>query len=383
MNIYVLNHPTTTHFYSKFDQKNWQVQLVTINDVETFFSEKRMLVSPSFFILPFYYDQHEEWVEKIINYADEKMIPILFVAKKGKALTWTAPSPKHTVFDTIYQTITKKELIRKIRALSVMAIRLLSAKFKEEELQAMKKKMGEDLYLAKKVQQIVLPLPIKDPYVEINGIFEPSNQLSGDIYFWTEIGEGEYGLIIIDVSGHGIHSALISMSMRSLMAGLIKRVKDPCLIAQELNKHMIKLFQVSEKKKLMSPYFTAFIAYIDSNNRVLEYVNAGHPPGMLYQPTTKAFHLLKKGSLAIGLLPKLQIEKETISYLPGTQLLLYTDGLIEAPNTTNIVLLDEMKRGFYRAVERGYENLLESLLLSRMKHSEIMDDICIIHGILN
>lgn len=138
--------------------------------------------------------------------------------------------------------------------------------------------------------------------MKINGIFEPSNQLSGEIYFWTELGEGEYGLIIIDVSGHGIHSALISMSMRSLMAGLIKRVKDPCLIAQELNKHMIKLFQESEKKKLMSPYFTAFIAYIDSNNIVLEYVNAGHPPRMLYQPTTKAFHLLKKGSLELTFL---------------------------------------------------------------------------------
>ncbi|WP_153126759.1 hypothetical protein [Peribacillus tepidiphilus] len=41
--------------------------------------------------------------------------------------------------------------------------------------------------------------------MKINGIFEPSNQLSGEIYFWTELGEGEYGLIIIDVSGHGIH----------------------------------------------------------------------------------------------------------------------------------------------------------------------------------
>jgi len=187
----------------------------------------------------------------------------------------------------------------------------------------------------------------------------------------------------MDVNGHGIHAALISMSMRSLLPGLLRKVKDPTTIIEELNRHMYKLFKENPIKGLYNfPYFTAIVAILDTNEKYISYVNAGHPPGMIYPPDTNTVQLLSEGCMPIGLVEKLTIKKETIHYKTGANLLLYTDGLIEAPTKSEMILFNQIKKRFKQVCKVPNKNVLVQILIHRMAHSEITDDICLIHSFL-
>lgn len=76
----------------------------------------------------------------------------------------------------------------------------------------------------------------------MDAIYIPSDDLSGDMYACYQIDYDRYGVIIIDVMGHGISSSLVSMLLRSLLRGLIVRVIDPVYVAIELENHVRNLF---------------------------------------------------------------------------------------------------------------------------------------------
>lgn len=92
---------------------------------------------------------------------------------------------------------------------------------KEEE------KLRNDLLLAREIQKGLLTKPIHDKYIHIEGIYFPSIQLGGDMYVWYKIDDHRYGIFLMDVMGHGVASALVCVSLRSLLEGMITRCVSP------------------------------------------------------------------------------------------------------------------------------------------------------------
>lgn len=383
MKLYTINHPECEQACQKIRGEEWEFisldsssdMLTTLRIREDFF--------PAIFLLPLYYEKDNTVLLDLLGFAEQNDIPVLFVCKRflKKNNHWVVP--KSIAFETVTLSAHENEWQIKLQGLKNIGFQLYSSKIKAQELELMQKKMDDNLHLAKNIQQLVLPSSIKNEDLEIEGIFQPSSQLSGDLYFWMKTSEGEYGLILIDVCGKGIHAALISMSMRSLMPGLLKRVRDPKLIAEELNSHMDRLFRNLNKMKSQTAYFTAFIVYAHIKERRIEYVNAGHPPGLLYSPNSKELHYFSKGSLPIGLVPNLDVEKGIVHYEENSTFLLYTDGLTESPNHPDILRLKDVEDEFIAGNQKKKTSvLLEEMLVSRMKHSQIKDDICIIMGTL-
>ncbi|MEH6948608.1 PP2C family protein-serine/threonine phosphatase [Bacillus sp. JJ634] len=380
MKLYTLKLPECEEIHHTLQTLERNVIILT--EQEALATIQKQNHNQMLFILPLYYSKESIYLLKIIELIDKYEIPILFVYKRTKRMKEPYALPKKTIYETIQIPADLIEVKLKLKSLQNICIQLYTAKVKEQELESIRNRIRADLTLAKHIQQLVLPPPISETDIEIQGIFQPSSEISGDLFFWMHIDEGEYGLIMIDVSGKGVYAALISMAIRSLMPGLIKRVKDPFKITKELHEHMGRLFQKLDEETYKSTYFTAFIAYINTKERQFQYVNSGHPPAIIYCPHTENTHILATNSIPIGLNPHLDIEKHSFYYEPGSRFIVYTDGLIESPNHPNILRFDTLQKEFKEKIHQDTSTLLHEMLVSRMRHSEINDDICLIAGTL-
>ena len=382
MDIYTLDIPECKDFSVALQKMGNTIIYVEDALKQKQYFEKTSSMPPALFLLPLKLSSALKEQTAMLEIAEVYEIPILFIYKRSKRLKEPAGMPKRTIYETLAIPADPIEIKMKLASLENMFMQVLSAKLRDEELENIRKNVQKSLHIAQKFQKLVLPKAIKKEDLEIQGLFQPSGELSGDLYYWMEIEEGEYGCIMIDVCGKGIHASLISMSIRALMPNLIKQVKDPLHITKELNSYVGQLFQKVKKESVNQAYFTAFIAYVNTKERIIEYVNNGHPPALLYAPATEEVYFLDKGSIPIGLLPEMKVEKGIIAYPPGSRFIIYTDGLSESPNHQNIHRFDHIEKEFVEFSSHDTADILQALMKSRMKHSEINDDICMIAGTL-
>ncbi|WP_051330998.1 PP2C family protein-serine/threonine phosphatase [Aneurinibacillus terranovensis] len=240
--------------------------------------------------------------------------------------------------------------------------------------------LQNEITFAKRIQQSVLTPPIHRERIMIDAAYIPSEQLAGDMYGWYEIDENRYGILLLDVVGHGIGASLISMSICSLLHGLITRLIDPIKVARELNRHMRNLYR--EEAQIIPNYFTALYAVIDLKKKEIEYVNAGHPPGIILTAGGRAEKLVE-GTIPLGLLSSINIKKGRFTYrgmdaVEPLRLILYTDGLVEKEGKSTdetIAKLIAFLRD-HRHADNGA--LIERVVAEFNQQSDTSDDICLI-----
>lgn len=185
-------------------------------------------------------------------------------------------------------------------------------------------RVKKELEIAKKVQTSVLSDPICLDNMQINAFYQSSESLSGDMYSWFQISPSKFGIVLLDVMGHGVPAALISMSIRSLLGGLITTITDPIEVIKELNQHIFQLYNSNTQ----TTYATAIYMVVDTESKLIEYVNAGHPSGLLLIGNADV-RRLDEGSLVLGIFPNIQVNKQEVRYTEGVTGLLFTDGLLE------------------------------------------------------
>jgi len=191
--------------------------------------------------------------------------------------------------------------------------------------------LSKDLVTAKKLQKSVLSHPLYDTCLSIEAFYRPSSGLSGDMYYWVKIDEYCYGIVLIDVMGHGITSALVSMSVRAMLQDLIVIRQSPKLVMQELNRYMTEMFRTDDEAGI-SPYFTATYVLIDTNKQTVEYVNAGHCTGLWVQEN--GCQMISSTCMPVGIVAEMPIKKESFTYDSPAFLVLYTDGFLELISPT-------------------------------------------------
>lgn len=182
--------------------------------------------------------------------------------------------------------------------------------------------LQQDLLIAKKVQKSALSPSLKLDWLQLDGFNRMSHTLGGDMYCWCKTSEHTVSTVLYDVMGHGVASALVSMSIRSILREMMAQSSDPVQVIQELNRHIYELFAVEE---LDSFLVTAIYVQVDYKKRTIEYVNAAHPAGyLLSESHTLA---LTANTPILGLLPSIKVQKQTVALNERMRLVLYTDGL--------------------------------------------------------
>ena len=184
--------------------------------------------------------------------------------------------------------------------------------------------MQNDLTFAKKVQKNALPFRLKSERVECDGLYFTSNSLGGDMYCWYKINDHLTAVLIYDVMGHGIATSLVTMSIRSLTKGLITRLIDPVYVIKELNRQIHEMFTDHDMDSFL---VTAIYLLIDTKNKTVDYVNAGHPVG-IYIGKYNHTMTLSANTPILGLFPNIKVNKKRIHLADWSRIVLYTDGLL-------------------------------------------------------
>lgn len=225
----------------------------------------------------------------------------------------------------------EKALLDKQKAVSELKTALKTVEEKQQELlglykqnQTFKIETKRELELARKIQETALTDRIFNECIHIESHYKASHELSGDIYGIYQIDKHRYGVIILDVMGHGISSALITMSLQSLFQRLIPKDGNPQTVVKELDQYLHNLFQNSEQSMY---YCTIIYLLIDTAAQKIDFINGGHPPAFL-QDTT-GIKELRSSFPPIGTFEGIEFKTTTLPYEKGSRLLLYTDGVTD------------------------------------------------------
>ncbi|WP_274649090.1 PP2C family protein-serine/threonine phosphatase [Paenibacillus humicola] len=244
-------------------------------------------------------------------------IPIIMVTAIGDS-NKLAESLDAGAIDYVTKPINRIELLARIR----VALRL------KEQMDLHKdrdRRVKEELQLAREVQLAALPQPVEEEGISIQAIFRPSEELSGDLYAWNRIDDHRYGVAVIDAMGHGISSSLVCMFIASVLKDAMVKIVEPRRLIRELNRRALQLHFADQ---LIQYYFTALYMVVDLKNGTVEYVNAGHPPGMLLRGDGSV-ESFAGGGVAIGMFEEVTVEKHALQLASGDRLILFTDGMLE------------------------------------------------------
>lgn len=193
--------------------------------------------------------------------------------------------------------------------------------------------MEKSLAIARDRQLKMLPTIPEIPGLELDAWYSPCATVSGDFYDFIKINDTCYGVLVGDVSGHGIEAALImSMAKKALqMHG--RGQPDPVKTLSEANED---LFNDLEK----GTFLTVFYAIFDMENRTVTCCRAGHNPMMVISPETPGeVREVKPPGMGVGMnagpIFNKVIKSETLPINPGETFVIYTDGISEAMNKKN------------------------------------------------
>ncbi|WP_017814313.1 PP2C family protein-serine/threonine phosphatase [Paenibacillus shenyangensis] len=257
-----------------------------------------------------------------------KDIPIIMVTAVGDSKK-LAEALDAGAMDYVTKPINKVELLARMR----LALRLKHEKDWHKERD---QHIQDELKLASLVQHAVLSTPIHDPSFQIEALYKPSFELAGDLYAWYPLGEGRYGVILLDMMGHGISSSLFCMFIASVLKDTVTTYVEPEKVIQELNR---RFNQLHIENQLVQYYFTAIYLVVDTKYKRIDYVNAGHPPGLFFDDNGEVTKL-STSTFPVGLFDRIEAEPRSFLYEGDGHLVLYTDGLLEAVEGDQDVQLD-------------------------------------------
>jgi sigma-B regulation protein RsbU (phosphoserine phosphatase) len=216
----------------------------------------------------------------------------------------------------------KLEVVARVRYHSRGYINLLERNEAYRKLAEKQRELAAEVNRAARYVQSLLPAPLTTP-VTINWKFVPSAHLAGDMFGYHWIDKKHLAIYLLDVSGHGIGSALLAVSAANVISsgGLPGAdVRDPGQVVTKLN----EMFQMDRQD---GKYFTIWYGVYRPANRQLAYCNAGHPPALLHHGG--GLRELEVDGPAVGMVPELPYGTHTITVGEAARLLVYSDGVFE------------------------------------------------------
>ncbi|ATG45203.1 PP2C family protein-serine/threonine phosphatase [Phaeobacter piscinae] len=206
-----------------------------------------------------------------------------------------------------------------------------------DELQRVYDAIDKDLIQARKIQESLVPELSRDfGSSTVSLLLKPCGHIGGDLVGMFSPGVNRIGFYSVDVSGHGITSAMMTARLGGYLSstyfdqnvGMEKRfnrfyaLRQPEEVASLLNARLIADTGIEE-------YFTMAYCIVDLRSGVLKMVQAGHPHPLLIRKDGST-EFIGKGGVPVGLVPDITYSQEDVVMEKGDRLLLYSDGFTEA-----------------------------------------------------
>ena len=210
----------------------------------------------------------------------------------------------------------------------------------KSELEAVNGRMKRELDLAARIQQTLFPSRNQSfEGVNLSWLLRPCVELAGDTLNVIPLDDHQLAFYVIDVSGHGVGAALLSVTLQRWLSPLPGRYRafprtgadpmrvdmaSPSAVARQLNQQFPMTTDIPQ-------YFTMLYGILDTRDGGFRYVSAGHP-GPVLVPRAGSPVCLSGQGFPIGLLPGADYDDRHLQLQPGDRLVLYSDGVLDASN---------------------------------------------------
>ncbi|MCU0452843.1 MAG: serine/threonine-protein phosphatase [Bacteroidetes bacterium] len=192
----------------------------------------------------------------------------------------------------------------------------------------------QELSIARRIQQSNLPTDLTAPEaLSLAARYLPMTAIAGDFYDIHVIDGRGTGILIADVSGHGVGAALIGSMLKIAFAAQADHVDDPARVLGELNRIL--------HGKVGDGFVTACAVFLDTKRQRLRYANAGHPAPILRRRSKGTPSVLTGGGTILGPFAGLTFKNAEKPVASGDRLVLFTDGLVETRNRSGEFFGDE------------------------------------------
>jgi phosphoserine phosphatase RsbU/P len=207
----------------------------------------------------------------------------------------------------------------------------------EQAIETVNRRMTADLEAAARLQKALLPAAFAGEQlgIKLTWALEPCEELAGDTLNHVLLDHEHLALYILDVSGHGLVAALLSVTLHRALSPLsrpssltkrsgeqvARRPISPAKLAAELNERFLM-------DPALPQYFTLLYGVLNVRTLRFQYVCAGHP-GPVYVSPDGPVTLVQTAGFPIGLLPQARYEEHRLDLEPGGRLYLYSDGITE------------------------------------------------------
>lgn len=242
---------------------------------------------------------------------------------------------------------------------------------KETGKQALIRKQKQielDLRSAEGIQRTLLPsADLEFDRIEAAWQFLPCARIGGDIFNILSLGEGRTACYMMDASGHGVHSALVAVSVSHLLDPVSSRLPlaSPSSVCRELDAQF--------PLERFNSFFSVIYMIFDPRAGTLSWCNAGHPPAVIVRRSGE-IELLKASGPIIGLGGMLPHVETTRRIGAGDRVFLYTDGLIERRNRQGVLFgLEGLLAGIEKTREKPLSDVLSELVRIAMEYGEETD----------
>jgi sigma-B regulation protein RsbU (phosphoserine phosphatase) len=256
-------------------------------------------------------------------------------------------------------------------------------KHTEEKLRAANARLAEsqrkierDLVVAARVQQSLAPKPIQWAGCRVDTFYQPAHRIGGDFGLITPFKQEHLNLLVCDVSGHGISSALAANRIYAETITLLGNRLPLADMLRQLNSLGIQ--------NIGAPgfFFTLAAARIDRSRRTMEFAGAGHPPAMIVHPGAEP-RLLPSRSMILGTLPDAVGADATLlaEIEPEDRIVLYTDGLTDVFDSRGEMLRVDGVRNIVRETALlPFSEMKQGILdrVARWRDGPAVDDMSLV-----
>jgi phosphoserine phosphatase RsbU/P len=301
-------------------------------------------------------------------------VPIVVLSSREEGTT-KAEAFKRGANDYVVKLPDALELIARIRYHSAGFIAAIQRNEAFRMLEASESHLQRELQKAADYVESLLNEPIEG-LITTRWSFIPSASLGGDSFGYHWIDEDRFAIYLLDVCGHGVGPALLSISVINLIrSGFrdLEVIADPAAVTAQLNES----FQMSDHGGM---FFTLFYGVYDRRTNELTYCGGGHPPSLVI--SKDGSHVwLDSQNMVIGAMPGMEPQVDSIKMKSGDRLLVFSDGVFELKMANGEMWdYDEFKEFISRPIAVEDDRIAELTAKGRllMESDQFEDDVSIL-----
>jgi serine phosphatase RsbU (regulator of sigma subunit) len=199
-----------------------------------------------------------------------------------------------------------------------------------------------ELETARQIQSFILPQGMaRIKNLQIAARYVPMTTMAGDFYDFLVIDDNRIGILVADVSGHGVPASLIASMVKIAFVSQTPHASDPARVLAGLNQMLCG--------KLESDFVTAGYLFIDTERKTAAYAGAGHPPLLLCRSSESELLEIREKGIILGQMEDTDYKNSGLKLQKGDRFVLYTDGIVEALNPAGEIYGADRFKAFIKA----------------------------------